>query len=160
MQAQTLQLWDPATGRITQTFPGLFPVAARDWRLISCAPGCRVLHLTDTLTGARAEIMPHSGAHFTESYDGEFSPDGRLAAVPARDRHGVPRVAIVDLAQRTATLVRGPRLARVYQLLAWSSSGWLFYNAGRGRIAAYDPSRGAATLLPVRVRPFVDIAAG
>ena len=42
VQAQTLQLWDPATGRITQKFPGLFPVAARDWRLISCAPaaGC------------------------------------------------------------------------------------------------------------------------
>ena len=119
-----------------------------------------MLHLTDTLTGTRAEIVPRFGARFTESYDGAFSADGRLAAVPARDRHGVPRVAIVDLARRTATLVRGPRLAPVYQLLAWSPSGWLFYNAGRGHIAAYNPSRGAATLLPVRVRPFVDIAAG
>jgi hypothetical protein len=160
LQAKTaLQLWDPATGRIKQRLPGVFPVAARDWRLISCAAGCRVLHLTNTLTGTRAVIAPPPGARFTESYDGAFSPDGRLAAVPASDRHGKPRVAIVDLAQRSATLVRGPGLARDYRLLAWASSGWLFYNAGRGRIAAYDPSQGAATLLSARVRPFVDIAA-
>ena len=82
-----------------------------------------------------------------------------MSPTTARDRRGTPRIAIVDLAHRSATLVRGPRLARDYQLMAWSSSGWLFYNAGHGRLAAYDPSQGAAALLSVRVRPFVDIAA-
>jgi hypothetical protein len=159
LQANTLELWDPATGRIAERLPGVFPVAARDWRLISCAAGCRGLHLTDTLTGSRTVIAPPPGARFTESYDGAFSPDGTLVATTARDRRGTPRVAIVDLAQHSAMLVRGPRLARDYQLMAWSSGGWLFYNAGYGRLAAYNPSQGAATLLSVRVRPFVDIAA-
>jgi hypothetical protein len=159
LQAKTLELWDPASGRITQRLPGVFPVAAHDWRLISCAPGCRGLHLTDTLTGSRTVIPPPSGAYFTETYDGAFSPDGRLVATTARDRRGTPRVAIVDLAHHTATLVRGPRLARDYQLMAWSHSGWLFYNAGHGRLAAYNPSGGAIMLLGIHVRPFVDIAA-
>jgi hypothetical protein len=159
MQGKTLQLWDPASGRITQRLPGVFPVAARDWRLVSCAAGCRVMHVSDTLTGTRGVIEPPPGARFTESYDGAFSPDGRLVAVPALDGRGTPRVAIVDLARRTARLVRGPRLARDYQLMAWSQSGWLFYNAGHGRLAAYNPSGVAARLLAVHVDPFVDIAA-
>ena len=53
----------------------------------------------------------------------------------------------------------GPRLASDYQLLAWSAGGWLFYNAGRGRIAAYRPGRAAAIRLALRVKPFVDFAA-
>jgi hypothetical protein len=117
------------------------------------------MHVSDTLTGTRGVIEPPPGARFTESYDGAFSPDGRLVAVPALDGRGTPRVAIVDLARRTARLVRGPRLARDYQLMAWSQSGWLFYNAGHGRLAAYNPSGVAARLLAVHVDPFVDIAA-
>jgi hypothetical protein len=159
MQGKTLELWDPASGRIRQRLPGVFPVAARDWRLISCADGCRVLHVSDTLRRARGVIVPPPGARFTESYDGAFSPDGRLVAVPALDGHGKPRVAIVDVAHRTARLVRGPRLARDYQLMAWSQSGWLFYNAGHGRLAAYNPLGVVARLLAVHVGPFVDIAA-
>jgi sugar lactone lactonase YvrE len=159
MQGSRLELWDPASGRITQRLPGVFPVASRDWRLVSCAAGCRVLHVSDTLRGTRGVIEPAPGTRFTESYDGAFSPDGRLVAVPARDRHGTPRVAIVDLAHRTAMLVRGPRLARAYPLMAWSQSGWLFYNAGHGRLAAYNPLGVVARLLAVHVGPFVDIAA-
>jgi hypothetical protein len=159
LQAKTLELWDPATGRITQRLPGVFPVAARDWRLVACAPGCRALHIIDTLAGSRTMIRSRRGLHFTESYDGAFSPDGRLVAVPARDRRRTLRVAIVDLARRRATLVRGPHLASDYQLMAWSHSGWLFYNAGKGRLSAYNPASGAATLLGVHVSPFVDIAA-
>jgi hypothetical protein len=118
-----------------------------------------VLHLTDTRTGASSRIAPGRGFRFVESYDGAFSPDGTLVAAPAIKRHGKPRVALVDLARRVATLVPGAPLARDYQLLAWSTSGWLFYNAGAGRIAAYRPGADRATLLPVHVPPFVDIAA-
>ena len=159
LQHTTLELWDPATGRITQRLPGVFPVAARDWRVVSCAAGCRVLHVSDTRSGARTVIRPGRDFRFVESYDGAFSPDGKLVAVPAVGRRGEPHVVLVDLARSVTTLVRGPHLARDYQLLAWSSSGWLFYNAGRGRIAAYRPGGATATLLPLHVAPFVDIAA-
>jgi hypothetical protein len=160
LQGKSLQLWDPATGRITQRLPGVFPVAARGWRLVSCTLRCNVLHVSDTRGGTSTVIRPGRGFHFVASYDGAFSPDGRLAAVPAVDRHGDQRVALVDLTLRRAGLVPGARLARDYQLLAWSPRGWLFYNAGHRRIAAYRPGAARSLLLPEHVAPFVDMAAG
>ena len=74
-------------------------------------------------------------------------------------RDGHTHVAIIDLAQRTARIVRGARLARDYTLMTWSSTGWLFYNAGRRHLAAYRPGNARATLLPVHVQPFVRMAA-
>jgi hypothetical protein len=44
--------------------------------------------------------------------------------------------------------------------MTWSSSGWLFFNAGGGRLAAYRPGDASARLLPLRVMPFVDMTAG
>src|SRR5213076_3415927 len=108
LQHTTLELWDPATGRITQRLPGVFPVAARDWRVVSCAAGCRVLHVSDTRSGAGTVIRPGRDFRFVESYDGAFSPDGKLVAVPAAGRGGASRVALVDLAARSARLVAGP----------------------------------------------------
>jgi hypothetical protein len=93
------------------------------------------------------------------SYDGAFSPDGRLVAVPATTTAGASRVAVIDIARRVATLVPGPGLARDYTLIAWASSGWLFYNAGNGHLAAYRPRTARATLLPLRVQPFQRLAA-
>jgi hypothetical protein len=68
-------------------------------------------------------------------------------------------VAIIDLAQRTASLVPGARLARDYTDMTWSSTGWLFYNAGDGHLGAYRPGTARARLLPVRVQSFVHMAA-
>jgi len=159
LQRDTLELWDPATGMINRRLPGVFPVAARDWRLVSCATGCAVLYVTDTRSGARRTIRPGRGFRFVESYDGAFSQDGTHVAVPATARGGASRVALVDLTAATARVLDGPPLAGDYPLMAWSSSGWLFYNAGRGRLAAYRPGRPGAALLPVRVARFVDLAA-
>jgi hypothetical protein len=159
LQDRTLELWDPATGAIRRRLPGLFPIATRGSLVASCAARCRAMHLSNTTTATRITIRPGPDVRFTESYDGAFSPDGRLIAVPATQRHGKPHVALVDLARGAVTLVRGPPLARDRPLLAWSSSGWLFYYAGAGRIAAYRPRAATATLLPRRVAPFVDIAA-
>jgi hypothetical protein len=160
IQRDTLELWDPVRGRIIRRLPGTFPVAVRGWRLVSCAARCRVLHVVDTRTGARGVVLPPRGARFVESYDGAFSPDGRLVAVPVEMRDGTPHVALVNLQRHRATLVAGPPLARGYPLSVWSSAGWLFYNAGDGRLAAYRAGAAAATLLPVHVPAFVDLAAG
>ena len=159
VQGTTLELWQPASGRILRKLPGVFPLATRHALAVTCAPGCPALHVTDTRTGKDVQIRPGSGFHFIASYDGAFSPDGGFVAVPAMTHDGHARVAIVDLARRRATLVRGPTLARAYTLMAWSATGWLFFNAGHGRLAAYRAGASRATLLPVRVPPFVDIAA-
>jgi hypothetical protein len=159
MQGSTLELWQPRTGRILRTLPGVFPLATRHALAVTCPPRCRTIHVTDTDTGADTIIRPGPGVRFTESYDGAFSPDGTLVAVPAHTRDGHAHVAIIDLAHRTARLVPGARLARDYTLMTWSSTGWLFYNAGHGHLAAYGPGNARATLLPVHVQPFVRMAA-
>ncbi|MEA2398932.1 MAG: hypothetical protein QOK25_2488 [Thermoleophilaceae bacterium] len=159
IQADALQVWDPATGRVVRRLPGVFPVASRGSLVASCADRCPTLHLTDTRTGSHAAIRP-KGFRFSESYDGGFSRDGGLLALPARTTSGSPRVAVVDVATHAARLVPGPALAADYPLMTWSSSGWLFFNAGGGRLAAYRPGAARARLLPMRVRPFIDMAAG
>jgi hypothetical protein len=111
LQGKSLFLWDPASGRIMQRLPSVFPVAVRGWRLVSCAQRRDVLSVSDTRSGATAVIRPGAGFRFVASYDGAFSPDGRLVAVPALDRHGGERVALVDLTRRHARLLPG-RAAR------------------------------------------------
>jgi hypothetical protein len=159
MQGKTLELWQPRTGRILRKLPGLFPLATRHALAVTCPSRCRAIHVTDTDTGADTIIRPGPGFRFIASYDGAFSPDGKLVAVPAHTRDGHTHVAIIDLAQRTARLVRGARLARDYTLMTWSSTGWLFYNAGRRHLAAYRSGQARATLLPVHLQPFVRMAA-
>jgi hypothetical protein len=159
IQGETLELWQPASGRILRKLPGLFPLATRHALAVTCPQRCRAIHVTNTDTGADTIIRPGPGFRFIESYDGAFSPDGRLVAVPAHTRDGRTHVAIIDLARHMAKIVRGARLARDYTLMTWASTGWLFYNAGRRHLAAYRPGEARATLLPVDVQPFVRMAA-
>lgn len=154
MQGRTLFLWDPVSGRIVRRLPGVFPLAAHGSLLASCGRYCPGVYLADARTGERALVRPGRGWKFMETYDGAFSPDGRLLAVPAANR----RLAVIDVEARTARLIPGARIASDYQLLAWASSGWLYFNAGRGRIGAWRPGA-PARRLGVRVRPFVDMAA-
>jgi hypothetical protein len=150
LQRRTLEVWDPATAKVERRLPGVFPVAIHGALVASCAARCRAIHLTDTRTGRDTTVRPPIAG----GYSGAFSPDGRLLAV--RDEFG--RLAIVDVARRTARLLSTPREAIEYAALAWSSSGWLFYNAGRGRIAAWRPGESAREL-PVKVAKFVSMAA-
>ena len=84
---------------------------------------------------------------------GAYSPDGRrFATLGARGE-----IKVIDVARRrTRTIAHPPK--RAYRLLAWASSGWLFYNAGHGRIGAWRPGE-PGRLLSVTVRQYVDMAA-
>jgi hypothetical protein len=150
LQRRRLEVWDPATAKVVRRLPGLYPVAIRGSIVASCVDRCGALHLTDTRTGRDTTVRPP----FAGAYSGAFSPDGRRLAV--RDEFG--RLAIVDVARRTARLVSTPRAAIAYPVLAWSSSGWLFYNAGRGRIGAWRPGE-RPRLLRVGVGKFVSMTA-
>jgi hypothetical protein len=158
VQGPTLEVWQPASGRIVRRLPGVFPMATRGSLVASCTARCAVLHITNTRDGSDLRIRPGPGFRFVSSYDGAFSPDGRLVAVPAA-ADGNSRVAIVDIARRHAKLLAGADLASDYTLLAWASTGWLFFNAGHGRLAAYRPGHARATILPFRVHRFQHLAA-
>jgi hypothetical protein len=159
VQGRTLEIWGPGSGRILRELPGVFPLATRHSVVVSCESRCPVLHITNARSGHDVRIRPGPGFHFLESYDGAFSPDGENVAVPATTTAGATRVAVVNIARRTARLVPGAGLSRDHTLLAWASTGWLFYNAGDGRLAAYHPGAGGAIVLPLHLGPFQRIAA-
>jgi len=138
--------WDPVTGRTLRRIPGTFAIAARGSLVASC--GCTsALHITDVRTGKRRLV----GGRFREASEGAFSPDGRWLAVAAQGA-----VTVIDLA--TLDSQRLKPMDPDYHLLAWASSGWLYWNAPGGRIGAWRPGE-AARMLPVHVGRSVDMAA-
>ncbi len=154
VQTKRLEVWQPATGRVIRELEGIFPLATQRAMAATCDQRCSVLHVTDTNTGRDRVIAPGNGFHFVASYHGAFSPDGKLLAVQATTNRGGNRVAIINIAKRIATLLPGGMLATDYPLMTWSSSGWLFFNAGHGRLGAYGADIGRAILLRFRLAPF------
>jgi hypothetical protein len=148
LQRNGLEVWDPVSARVVLRLKGEYPLGFHGPLVASCTQRCNGVHVTDTSTGretiiARRSLVPYQGA---------FSPDGRHLAVPTR--RGA--IALFDVAAGSVRLIAGARMAGSYQELAWASSGWLFYNAGRRRLGAWRPGL-PARVLPEKVGPFVDM---
>jgi hypothetical protein len=163
-----LRLWDPRTGEVTMRLPGPFPADTHGNLVAWCRQGCPKLHVTDVATGKDLAVSPEDSFRFEETYDGAFSPDGALLALPVVTSPGTHleghrhQVGIVDVRTGTARLVEGSDLADDYPAMAWSPSGeWLFFGAGAGTIMAYRMGSEKASVLPVRApASFIDMAAG
>ena len=154
--AGTLRAFDPASGQVLRELPGSFVVDTYRRLVAWCAEGCPALHLTDIASGRDRVVSPGNSFRFTATYDGAFSPDGSLLAVPVSGR----RVALVDVASGGARALDGARLAGGYRNLAWSSSGELFFTSGEGRLMVYRPGSARPQVLPVRLDAQVlDLAA-
>jgi hypothetical protein len=151
-----LRAFEPTTGRVLARLPGAFP-AATSGRLVAwCGQACRRMHVTDVHGGRTFAIEPGEGFAFEAGYEGAFSPDGSLLAVPALESREplAPRrrVAVIDLRARRARLIPGAALDG-YGQLAWSASGrWLLFTAGPSRLMGWRPGAERAVRLPVDVR--------
>jgi hypothetical protein len=142
-----LVAFEPRTGRVLRRIAGPFPLDTHGDLVAWCGAGCRRLHLTDVRTGADRAIEPGAGFRFEESYEGAFSPGGELLAVPVNAR-GVRRAALVDVDAGTARVIG--RLGG-YRNLTWSS-GKLYFEPRKGRIAEHDPATGRTRLLGFELR--------
>ncbi|MGH2989001.1 MAG: hypothetical protein ACRDMY_03895 [Gaiellaceae bacterium] len=157
-----------AHGKVMRKLPGPFTADTHGNLVAWCGQGCPTLQLTDVATGKDLAVSPGGSFRFEETYDGAFSPDDVMLAVPVVTSPGTHveghshQVGIVDARAGTARLVEGSDLADDYPAMAWSPSGeWLFFSAGAGRIMAYGPGAETAVVLPVRApASFIDMAAG
>jgi hypothetical protein len=154
-----MRAFDPASGEVLARIPGPFPLDTYGGLVAWCAQRCPRLHVTDVKTGRDTVVRPAEGSSFEDTYEGPFSPDGSLLAAPVLTGGRARQVALVDVDEGTATIIRGSRLSG-YRNMTWASSGLLYFEAGRGRVMAYRPGWERATLLPFRLgAQILDMAA-
>lgn len=157
-----LEVWDPFERKVVMRLPGPFPADTHESFVAWCEEGCKKHNITDVSTGESLEVSPGEGYSFVETYHGAFSPDGSLLAVPTvNDATGETQLALIEVEQGTASVIKGSRLDKDYGSIAWSSSGdWVFFNAGDAKVMAYEPGSEAARLVPVEIEaPFFGLAA-
>jgi hypothetical protein len=162
-----LELWNPLTGKVLRRLPGEFPVASHGDLLAWCRQACARLQVTNVATGEDVEVRPPAGATGFAPYQGVFSPDGKLIAVPVRTgprpAAATWQLALVDVGAATATRIKGAAVQEDYVFVDWAAAGETVFIAGgrRGdqRIFAYRLGTASARRLPVEVGDFFGMAA-
>jgi hypothetical protein len=146
-----LRAFDPAGGRVLLRLRGPFPAATWGRLVAWCTEACLRVRVTDVHRHRTMVIAPGEGFRFEATYEGAFSLDGSLLAMPAL-RGGASGVAVIDLRAHTSRLIPGATLGG-YRQLAWSPSGdRLLFTAAPGRLMAWRPGGGRAVPVPVKVR--------
>jgi hypothetical protein len=155
-----LRIWNPRTRKVTVRVPGRVPavVDTHDNLVAWCSGYCHDYRITNGRTGKTRRMKPPPGYSFQFGYDGAFSPDGTLLAlpvVPARDAerrdHKQPNdarwsMALVNVPRGTARIVTGSSLNPDFHVMAWSASDKrLYFSAAGGRVMAYRPDAPKAT---------------
>jgi hypothetical protein len=142
-EGDDIVVWDTEAGEVVSRLPGPFPADAQGDLVAWCDFGCRGgLHVTDIRTGEDVTIESDGDFRLAETFDGAFSPDGSLLALPVTtgDAQLPNQVALVDVEQRTARLIEGLRSRGP---MDWASTGErLFVVTGAGRITVYDAASG------------------
>jgi hypothetical protein len=147
-----LRLWKPARRAVTGRFPGAFPVDTHGNLVAHCGEPCPRYFITDAGTGETTRVKPPAGYSFRAGYDGAFSADGSLLAVPLvadGSRSGSHwSVALIETSAGVAGAIPGARLPSIYQAFTWSTSGALFFTGHSGTVLTYRPGESRATVVP------------
>lgn len=157
-----LEVWDPFKRNVVMRLPGSFLADAHGSVIAWCDVGCKEFNITDVTTSESLVVPPGEGFSFIETNYGAFSPDGSLLAVPVvTDATGRTQLALVDVDQGTASVIKGSELDSAYGSITWSSSGnWIFFNAGNHKVMTYQTGSAEAEVLPVEIeRPFFGVTA-
>jgi len=139
-------VWDPRTGR-TRAIPLRIVVTTRGALMAGCLSrsGCRRLTILDSTNSRLVETRPPGGERLDLA--AQFSPDSsQLAAAALKGRRW--SIALVDTRDGTTTIVPGSSTGERYPYQSWSSSGWLIFRSGGGRMMAYRPGDAQAVPLP------------
>jgi hypothetical protein len=154
---ERLRFWSFAERRFTMNIVGPFPAAAHGNVVASCGEPCQELVITDVRSEEVARIPPPTGYAFIATYEGAFSPDGSMLAVPAVRRvagngpantRGREALAVIDVAGESARIVAGRERDDVYAAMTWSSaSDELFFAGDGGWILSHEVESEAVSRL-------------
>lgn len=164
----TLEVWDPTSGEVIRTLPGVFPLAWQGHRLAWCDSRCEEAHISDFSSGADHVIPLPDGVFHFQGYEGAFSPDGsRLALVGLTagnftDADG--QLVLVDVQTGEADAIEGTVVQPPYNFVDWAASGESVFITGGERseqrkLVEYLPAEGSVRILSADVGDFYDMAA-
>jgi hypothetical protein len=152
-----LVVWDPIDQQVVRSF-GNPPMAASHGNLVVwCDAWCPELHLTDVLSGADRTVEPPAGYDRFDGWDGEFTPDGGLFAVPVGNPpryEGAGAAAIVDVATGDVGVIPGSEEEDGIPGLTWDPTGTRLFlvlgRHGRFELRYFDIGADRAVTAPVR----------
>jgi hypothetical protein len=128
-------VWDPATGETLRRLPEAVYGPATGNLVVSCRQPCAALQITDVGTG-ETRTLPAPAGHVLEPWQGGFSPDGEVLALPVQPAPDTTdrTLALVNVVSGRVTLVEGSRVPPPYTHVTWSRSGQQVFFTGGARI--------------------------
>lgn len=169
-----ISVWDPATREVRLELPRSFAAGTAHGDVLTrCGEDGHPLHLTDVETGDDEIVPLPAGVTSFVCFDGAFSPDGEILALPVFLERGRAAeavasgartaLALVDVDKHVASVVSGTRVRRAYVFVAWSRSGDSVFMSGGGthrrEIVEYEIGAERAQRLPVDVDDYYGMAA-
>jgi hypothetical protein len=151
-----LVVWNPVEKEIVRRF-GQPPMAAAHGNLVVwCRSWCPELHMTDVRTGATRTIEPPPGYDRFDGWDGQFTPDGDLFAVPVGNPpryEGGGAAAIIDIEEGKAQVVPGSEEDSGIPSLTWDVAGIRLFlvvdNREGSELRYFDQGSDGAETAPV-----------
>jgi hypothetical protein len=163
-----IDIWNPRNGLEITNLQTAFAGPAYGNELARGRYIGRQLHLTDVISGTDRSVAAPRGYPFFDSHSAQFSPDGRLLAVPAARQSAIyagRELALIDVATGRLRVIPGSRLASGDGFVTWASDGrsvFLSRGGARGhvrRIVVYRLGDRRAHRISVRVDTFTGMAA-
>jgi hypothetical protein len=141
---QELIAFDPETGDPLGRVPGPFPLASGGDLVASCGEPCPRLRISDPVAGTDFELEPKPSFSWSAGYEGAFTRDASLLAVPVEPTspsasRNARSVALIDLGTRSIRLIEGSESLLGGPMTFSGSGEWLFFVSANGQLMAYRP---------------------
>jgi hypothetical protein len=162
-----IDIWSPRTGLTSTNLRTAIAVAYGNLLVRGNDSGHHI-HLTDVVSGMDRTVSPPRAYPSFDSRSAQFSPDGRLLAVPVAQQPAIyagRALALIDVATGRLRVVPGSRVSSGDGFVTWASdSRSVFMSRGESRgfvrqIVVYRLGDRVARRIPVKVGTFLGMAA-
>ena len=163
-----IDVWSPRSGLTSTNLRTAIAGPAHGNLLVRGSYVGHHVHLTDVVSGKDRTVSAPRAYPSFDSHSAQFSPDGRLLAVPVARQPAIyagRELALIDVATGRLRVVPGSRVSAGDGYVTWSSDGRsVFMSRGGSRgfvrqIVVYRLGDRVARRIPVKVGTFTGMAA-